>query len=189
VATKQGALLGSDGTPDPRGETGARFTTVQTFSVSQPVRATATADVNGDGKADIIASEYSAATVSVLLGNGDGTFQPAATFAAVTTLSGLTSAILTTTASRTSWSAAPATSSACSWATGTGPSRLSAPSRRTRRLVGGGRGRQRGRQSRHRQRQSLGQPRSACCSGNGNGTFQNEQTFAAGSSPLKVVVC
>ncbi|TPK61501.1 hypothetical protein FJ930_27630 [Mesorhizobium sp. B2-4-15] len=47
-------------------------------------RAVAIADVNGDGKSDLIVTddEYSgSATISVLLGNGDGTFQPHTTFA------------------------------------------------------------------------------------------------------------
>jgi hypothetical protein len=36
-------------------------------------------DVNGDGKLDLITSIYNTNSVSVQLGNGDGTFQPAAT--------------------------------------------------------------------------------------------------------------
>jgi hypothetical protein len=40
------------------------------------------ADVNGDGKPDLIAANYLFGTVGVLLGNGDGTFQPAVTYAA-----------------------------------------------------------------------------------------------------------
>ena len=38
----------------------------------------AVADVNGDGKPDLVTANYGDNTVSVLLGNGDGTFQPAA---------------------------------------------------------------------------------------------------------------
>src|SRR5215217_3831276 len=33
------------------------------------------ADVNGDGRLDLVATNYSASTVSVLLGNANGTFQ------------------------------------------------------------------------------------------------------------------
>jgi hypothetical protein len=44
----------------------------------------ATADFNGDGKLDLAVADFgygeTTATVSVLLGNGDGTFQPAATY-------------------------------------------------------------------------------------------------------------
>jgi hypothetical protein len=51
--------------------------------------AVAVADVNGDGKPDLIVANetsdpsagFAASTISVLLGNGDGTFQPAATYA------------------------------------------------------------------------------------------------------------
>ncbi len=41
----------------------------------------AVADVTGDGKLDIVVANYQSNTVSVLLGNGDGTFQPQQTFA------------------------------------------------------------------------------------------------------------
>ena len=40
----------------------------------------AVADVNGDGKPDIVVANYLDTTVGVLLGNGDGTFQPAALY-------------------------------------------------------------------------------------------------------------
>src|SRR3989441_933927 len=74
-----GVLLGNgDGTFQPAlaFSSGGKFA----FSV-------AIADVNGDGKPDLlIANEYastanqSTGTVAVLLGNGDGTFQPAVTY-------------------------------------------------------------------------------------------------------------
>ena len=41
----------------------------------------AVADVNGDGKPDLVVANDSSDTVSVLLGNGDGTFQAQQTFA------------------------------------------------------------------------------------------------------------
>ncbi len=40
----------------------------------------AVADVNADGKPDIVVTGESSGTVGVLLGNGDGTFQPVATY-------------------------------------------------------------------------------------------------------------
>jgi len=43
---------------------------------NQPV---ALGDFNGDGKLDIVTGPYTGTTISVLLGNGDGTFQPAIT--------------------------------------------------------------------------------------------------------------
>ena len=44
-------------------------------------RAVAVADVNGDGIPDVITANYISGTVSVLLGNGDGSFQQQQTFA------------------------------------------------------------------------------------------------------------
>src|SRR5262249_230702 len=41
----------------------------------------ALADVNGDGKLDIVTANYQGGTASVLLGNGVGTFQAARSFA------------------------------------------------------------------------------------------------------------
>ena len=41
----------------------------------------AVGDVNGDGKADIVVANAGSNTVSVLLGNGNGTFQAQQTFA------------------------------------------------------------------------------------------------------------
>src|SRR5262249_60076682 len=43
----------------------------------------AVADLNGDGKLDLVATNGNDNTVSVLLGNGDGTFQTQRTFTTV----------------------------------------------------------------------------------------------------------
>jgi len=40
----------------------------------------AVADLNGDGKPDLVVANYSSSTVGVLLGNGDGTFQAVVTY-------------------------------------------------------------------------------------------------------------
>lgn len=40
----------------------------------------AVADVNGDGKPDLVVTNFYSDTVGVLLGNGDGTFQPVVTY-------------------------------------------------------------------------------------------------------------
>lgn len=42
----------------------------------------AVADVNGDGKLDLVVSDYDDNYISVLLGNGDGTFQPGVSYGA-----------------------------------------------------------------------------------------------------------
>jgi len=47
------------------------------FPVGQQPVAIATGDFNGDGKLDIVTANGSSNDVSVLLGNGDGTFQTA----------------------------------------------------------------------------------------------------------------
>jgi len=52
-----------------------------TFATGAGPRAVAVADVNGDGKPDLIVANYSANDLSVLLGNGNGTFQSQHTFA------------------------------------------------------------------------------------------------------------
>ncbi len=46
------------------------------FATGVSPRAIAVADFNGDGKPDLAISNYNAASVSILIGNGDGTFQP-----------------------------------------------------------------------------------------------------------------
>lgn len=53
----------------------------QSVQVADDARALAAGDVNGDGKLDAVTVNTDAGTVSVLLGNGDGTFQPGVDYA------------------------------------------------------------------------------------------------------------
>ena|SRR5580658_10162280 len=48
--------------------------------VGQGPSAVATADLNADSKLDLVISNEFSNSVSVLLGNGDGTFQPAVSY-------------------------------------------------------------------------------------------------------------
>ena len=64
---------------------GVSFTARRDFPIGQNPTAVAVGDFKGDGRLDIVtASEFSSNTISVLLGNGDGTFQPAVSYAAGT---------------------------------------------------------------------------------------------------------
>jgi hypothetical protein len=63
-----GAVLGT-ANPNPFGAP-TFYPTGQSFEYN-----IAAGDVNGDGKTDVVVTNYSSNTVSVLLGNGDGTFQ------------------------------------------------------------------------------------------------------------------
>ena len=40
----------------------------------------AAADLNGDGKADVVVANYGSSNVSIFFGNGDGTFAPAVNY-------------------------------------------------------------------------------------------------------------
>jgi hypothetical protein len=56
------------------------FLEAPTYSAGGVAVALTTADVNGDGKLDLIVANDQSNTVGVLLGNGDGTFQAAVTY-------------------------------------------------------------------------------------------------------------
>jgi uncharacterized repeat protein (TIGR01451 family) len=58
------------------------FATPKSYPVGTNPKAIVIADFNGDGKPDIAVANSGSHNVSVLLGNGDGTFQPAVTFEA-----------------------------------------------------------------------------------------------------------
>lgn len=51
------------------------------YSTGSRSQAIAVADLNGDGKLDLVVGNLDSATVSVFLGNGDGTFKPRVDFA------------------------------------------------------------------------------------------------------------
>ncbi len=63
----------------------AAFAPQVTFGVGSQPRAVATADVNADGKLDLVVANGTAGTVGVLLGNGSGGFGTQATFSVGTT--------------------------------------------------------------------------------------------------------
>lgn len=56
------------------------FAPVVTYPAGNGPRNLAVADVNNDGKADVLTANQSGSTVGVLLGNGNGTFQAVATY-------------------------------------------------------------------------------------------------------------
>lgn len=56
------------------------FEAHQTFNVARSPESVAIGDLNGDGDLDVVTVNSGAANISVLLGNGDGTFQTQHTF-------------------------------------------------------------------------------------------------------------
>ena len=60
---------------------GVSFVTSRDFPVGQVPSSVVVGDFNGDGKLDIVTGNQFSSTISVLLGKGDGTFQPAASYA------------------------------------------------------------------------------------------------------------
>jgi len=60
----------------------ANFAPAVNYAVGTTPAGVAVADFNGDGKADLASPNVNSATVSVLLGNGDGTFGAANSYAA-----------------------------------------------------------------------------------------------------------
>jgi hypothetical protein len=73
------SLLGIPGTVSD-----GSFTQGASYTVGSNPYHLVSADLNGDGKLDVVASNYSSNSVSVLLGNGDGTFRAAVHYSAGT---------------------------------------------------------------------------------------------------------
>ncbi len=61
------------------------FADVRTFSVGTSPQSVAVGDFNGDGKPDLVVANSGSNNVSILLGNGDGTFQYQVTYTTGTT--------------------------------------------------------------------------------------------------------
>ena len=68
---------------NPQATADGSFTVLASQSVggTSSCYGVATGDFNGDGKADLVTANYGSNNVSVLLGNGDGTFQSAVNYA------------------------------------------------------------------------------------------------------------
>ncbi len=76
-----GSIRDADGNPLVQGVSPAVFGNSSTFAVGTDSRAAAAADLNGDGKVDLMTANAADNSLSVVLGNGDGTFQGQTTFA------------------------------------------------------------------------------------------------------------
>src|SRR5215210_5891589 len=61
--------------PKPARAAEPNFAPAQHFSVGTSPTTVTNADFNGDGKVDLVAQNFGTDDVSVLLGNGNGTFQ------------------------------------------------------------------------------------------------------------------
>ena len=60
----------------PRAVAAPLFAAPLSFDTGLNPQSVAIGDLNGDGKPDLVVANYNSSTVSVLLGNGDGTFGP-----------------------------------------------------------------------------------------------------------------
>src|SRR2546427_732465 len=68
--------------PNPSQAQTVSFIARGDFAVGTNPKSVAVSDFNGDGRLDLAVTTYYSNAVSVLLGNGDGTFQPARSFGA-----------------------------------------------------------------------------------------------------------
>ncbi len=76
-----GSIFNLAGNPLTHQNAPAAFQVQQTFAVGYGPSAVALGDVNGDGNPDLVVAKGGSNTLSVLLGNGNGTFQAQQTFA------------------------------------------------------------------------------------------------------------
>ena len=149
----------------------------------------AVGDFNGDGKADLAVANSTADNVSVLLGNGNGTFQAAVNYGAgsdpysvaVGDFNGDGKADLAVANCSSSVSVLLGNGNgtfqaAVNYGAGTNPA------------FGGGRGLQRGRQGRPGRGRTTGNDSVSVLLGNGNGTFQAAVSYAVGAVPYAVAV-
>ena len=77
-----GSIVDLLGNPLTQSNAAVAFQQTPDIAVGISPRAVVSADINGDGKADVVVANYESNTVGVLLGNGNGTFQAQQTFAA-----------------------------------------------------------------------------------------------------------
>src|SRR2546422_4660445 len=75
-AVLPGALLQSDPALAAEGCPVPSFAAARTFNAGDSPQSVAVGDFNGDGKLDLAVANWGGETVSVLLGDGGGTFQP-----------------------------------------------------------------------------------------------------------------
>src|SRR2546426_284741 len=76
------ALLFLSTFPDPAPAQTVSFIARRDFAAGRSPDSVAVGDFNGDGKLDLAVANFDSSDVSVLLGNGDGSFKAALTFAA-----------------------------------------------------------------------------------------------------------
>jgi hypothetical protein len=62
------------------GDGSGGFGSVVNYNAGAVPETLAVADLNGDGHLDLVATDFNSSSISVLLGNGDGTFKTATTF-------------------------------------------------------------------------------------------------------------
>jgi hypothetical protein len=67
--------------PRASGATCPDFSAAVNYAAGKDPRSVAVGDLNGDGKLDLVVANQDSRNVSVLLGNGDGTFAPAVNYA------------------------------------------------------------------------------------------------------------